>query len=57
MGGTVTRDGKSEAEVRWRIQVGVNVWRRMEGGMADRKNIKEIERESFDVLCDAGWPL
>ena len=56
LGGIVTRDGKSEAEVRRRIQVGANVWRRVEGVMAD-KDIEEIERESSDVVCNAGLPL
>ena len=36
LGGTVTGNGKSEAEV-WRIQVGVKAWMRVEGVMADRK--------------------
>ena len=30
LGGTVTVDGKSEAEVWRRIQVGVDAWRRVE---------------------------
>ena len=34
--GTVTGDGKSKAEVRKRIQMGANVWRRVEGVMADK---------------------
>ena len=37
LGGTVTGDGKSEAEVWRKIQVGANVWRRVEAVMADRK--------------------
>ena len=37
LGGTVTGDGQSEAEVGRRIQVGANAWRRVEGVMADRK--------------------
>ena len=41
-----------------RIQVSVNAWKRVEGVMAKIKiEIKEIERESFGVLCDAGPPL
>jgi len=36
LGRTVTRDGKSEAEVRRRIQVGVNACSRVEGVMVDR---------------------
>ena len=54
LGGTVTGDGKSEAEVRRRIQVGVHVWRKVEGVMADRK--KKFEKEVSDVMCNAGLP-
>ena len=39
----MTRDGKSEAEVRRSIQVGVNAWRRMEGVMADRKISRKLK--------------
>ena len=38
----MTRDGKSEAEVRWRIQVGANVWR-VEGVMTDRKISRKLK--------------
>ena len=41
--GTVTGDGKSEAEVWRRIQVSVNVWRRVEGVMADRKISRKLK--------------
>ena len=36
--------------------MGVNVWRRIEGVIAD-KYIKKIEREGSDVVCNAGLPL
>ena len=35
LGGIVTEDGHSEVEVRRRIQVGVNAWRKVEGVMLD----------------------
>ena len=38
----LTGDGKSEAEVRRRIQVGTNGWRRTEGVMADRKISRKL---------------
>ena len=34
----MTRDGKSNAEVQMRIQVGVNAWRRVEGVIGDWDN-------------------
>ena len=51
----VTGVGKSKAEVQSRNQVGMNVWRRVEGVMTD-KDIKKIEREGSDVY-NAGLPL
>ena len=55
----MTGDGKSEAEVRRRIQVGANAWRREEGGGSNgrQKDRKEIEREDYDVVCNGGLPL
>ena len=47
---TVTRDGKSEAEVQRRIQVGVNVLRRVEGVMADRKISRKLKGNVL-MLC------
>ena len=57
LGGTLTVDGRkmyeyhvvfksiqeSKAEVRRRIQVGVNAWRRVEGVMADRKMSRKLK--------------
>ena len=48
LGGTVTGDGKSEAEVR-RIHVGVDTWMRVKGVMADRK-ISRILKGKILVL-------
>ena len=43
LGGTVTSDGQSEVEVRKRIQVGVDAWRRVKGVMADRKILNRLK--------------
>ena len=40
LGGMVTEDGHSAAEVRRRTQAGANAWRKVEGVMLDRKNLK-----------------
>ena len=37
LGGMVTEDGHSAAEVRRRTQAGANAWRKVEGLMLDRK--------------------
>ena len=37
LGGAVCGDGKTEREVRRRAQAGANVWRAVEGVMADRR--------------------
>ena len=55
LGGTVTRDGKSEAEVWRRIQVGANAWRRVEGGMADKIISRKLKRMVL-MLCVIQWP-
>ena len=43
LGGTVTGDGKYEAEVPRRVQVGANAWRRVEWVMADRKISRKVK--------------
>ena len=40
LGGMVTEDGHSAAEVRRRTQAGANAWRKVEGVMLDRKKKK-----------------
>ena len=50
LGGTVTRDGKFEAEVWRRIQVAANAWRRVEGVMVDRKISRELKGKVM-VTC------
>ena len=39
LGGAVCGDGKTEREVRRRVQAGANAWRSVEGVMADRRAI------------------
>ncbi len=36
LGGAVSSDGRSETEVRRRVQAGANAWRQVEGVMSDR---------------------
>ena len=40
LGGMVTEDVHSAAEVRRRIQAGANAWRKVEGVVLDRKFVK-----------------
>ena len=54
----MSSDGRSETEVRRRVQAGANAWRQVEGVMSDR-HIKEIERKGTGHVCDPGdvvWP-
>ena len=43
LGGMVTEDGHSAAEVQHRTQVGANAWRKVEGVMLDRKISKKLK--------------
>ena len=43
LGGAVCGDGKTEREVRRRVQAGANVWRAVEGEMADRRISKRLK--------------
>ena len=43
LGGAVCGDGKTEREVRRRAQAGANVWRAVEGVMADRRISKRLK--------------
>ena len=36
LGGAVSSDGRSETEVRRRVQAGANAWRQVEGVLSDR---------------------
>ena len=46
-------DGKPEAEVWKRIQVGTNAWRRVEGVMANRNRSRKLKGK---VLVSCGTP-
>ena len=43
LGGAVCGDGKTEREVRRRVQAGANAWRSVEGVMADRRISNRLE--------------
>ena len=43
LGGTVCGDGKTEREVRRRVQAGANAWRAVEGLMTDRWISKRLK--------------
>ena len=47
------RDGKTEREVRRRVQAGTNAWRAVEGVMAD---LKKTEGQGHEHLCHTGMP-
>ena len=46
LGGAVCGDGKTEREVRRRVQAGANAWRAVEGVMADRRISKRLKGRS-----------
>ena len=43
LGGAVSSDGRSETEVRRRVQAGANAWRQVEGVMCDRHISKKLK--------------
>ena len=43
LGGPVCGDGKTEREVRRRVQAGAKAWRAVEGVMVDRRNSKRLK--------------
>ena len=43
LGGAVCRDGKTEREVRRRVQAGANAWRAVEGVTAERRISKRLK--------------
>jgi len=56
LGGTVTGGGISEADVRRRIQVGVNAWKKVEGVMADRKICRKLKGKVFMLYAMPAYP-
>ena len=57
LGGMVTEDGHSAAEVRRRTQARSNAWRKVEGVMLDRLISKTAERESPENMCYTSMPV
>ena len=56
LGGMVTEDGHSAAEVRRRTQAVANAWRKVEGVMLEKK-FKKAERESPENMCYTSMPV
>ena len=54
LGGAVCREGKTEREVRRRVQAGANAWRAVEGLVTDRRISKRLGHEQ---LCHTGMPV
>ena len=54
--GAVCGDGKTEREVRRRVQAGANAWRAVEGVMADRRISKRLG-QGHEHLCYTGMPV
>ena len=50
LGGAVYGDGKTEREVRRRVQAGANAWRAVEGVMADRRISKRLKGKVMSVF-------
>ena len=51
LGGAMCGDGKMEREVRRRVQAGANVWRAVEGVMADRLISKILLKDKVMSTC------
>ena len=49
------RDGKTEREVRRRVQAGANAWRSVEGVMADRRISNRLKGKV--ILCHTSLPV
>ena len=50
-------DGKTEREVRRRVQAGANAWRAVEGGDGGPADLKETEGQGHEYLRDTGMPV
>ena len=57
LGGAVCRDGKTEREVRRRVQAGAKAWRAVEGVMAHRRISKKTEGQGHEHLCHTSMPV
>ena len=54
LGGAVCGDGKTEREVRRRVQAGANTWKAVEEVMAD---VKKTEGQGHEHLCHTSMPV
>ena len=57
LGGAVCGDGKTEREVRQRVQAGADAWRAVEGGgNGGPADLKKTEGQGHEHLCHTGMP-
>ena len=57
LGGAVCGDGKTEREVRRRVQAGANALRAVEGVMADRRISQKTKGQGHEHVCHTGMPV
>ena len=57
LGVEVCGDGKTEREVRRRVQAGAIAWKAVEGVMVDRRISKRLKGQGHEHLCDTGMPV
>ena len=55
LGGAVSRNGRSETEVRRRVQAGANAWRQVEGVMSDKHISKKCRVLSYSTWFIDKW--
>ena len=57
LGGAVCGDGKTEKEVRRRVQAGANAWRAVAGGNGGQADLKKTEGQCHENLCHTGMHI
>ena len=57
LGGEVCGDGKTEREVRRRVQAGANAWRAVEGYNGRPADLKKTEGQGHEHLCHTGMSV
>ena len=57
LGGAVWGDGKTESEVRRRVQAGANAWRAVEGGNGGPADLKNTDGHGHEYLHHSGMPV
>ena len=57
LGGAVCGDGKTERDIRRRVQAAANAWRAVAGVMADRRFSKKTEGQVHEYLCHTSTPV